>query len=258
MLYDIKKVNNNEAQKGFTLIELSIVIVIIGLIVAGVVGGQALVEQARIRQQIADLQKYEVAVNTFKLEYNAIPGDFSDANAYWGVAGGDGNGRISGYVATMFNPALEGLKFFHHLSLAGLSPENYNGTWELGVGYPKLKIAPSKGLLAGGGIEGCCAGGHQLSTQSSSRRRKLALYLHVSRPEQAGGGYDDMVGVLTPKVAFNIDQKMDDGIARTGIFESYRPLPNGASPGNCLDAVEGDYNLTDNRTGCMSGYIIID
>ncbi|MDA0781958.1 MAG: prepilin-type N-terminal cleavage/methylation domain-containing protein [Rickettsiales bacterium] len=252
------KGQGSRPEKGFTLIELSIVIVIIGLIVAGVVGGQALVEQAKLRQQIADLKKYEIAVNTFKLEYNSIPGDFINANSYWGVAGGDGNGRMSNYVADMSDPNLEGIKFFYHLSLAGLLTESYNGTWELGVGYPSLKIAPSKGLLAGGGIEGCCASAHQLSVASATKLRKLGLYMEVSNPDLVGGGFNDQVGVLTPRVASNIDTKIDDGVARTGKFESYRVLPNGAPLLDCLTGDEGDYDLTGNTAGCMSGYIIFD
>ena len=78
----LKKRNENNIihQEGFTLIELSIVIVIIGLIVAGVVGGQTLVLQAKIRSQISDFNKYKIAYNTFQLEYNAIPGDFNQAS----------------------------------------------------------------------------------------------------------------------------------------------------------------------------------
>ncbi len=40
---------------GFTLIELSIVIVIIGLIVAGIIGGQSLVRQAKVRPIITNI-----------------------------------------------------------------------------------------------------------------------------------------------------------------------------------------------------------
>ena len=69
---------------GFTLVELSIVIVIIGLIVGGVTAGQSLVEAAKMQSQISELRKYEVAFNIFKLEYDAIPGDFSQASDYWG------------------------------------------------------------------------------------------------------------------------------------------------------------------------------
>lgn len=72
-----------DKQQGFTLVELSIVIVIIGLIVAGIVGGQTLVKQAQLRSVYADANKYKVAINAFKLEYNQLPGDMDNAHDYW-------------------------------------------------------------------------------------------------------------------------------------------------------------------------------
>ncbi|PIR39391.1 MAG: hypothetical protein COV35_02425 [Alphaproteobacteria bacterium CG11_big_fil_rev_8_21_14_0_20_39_49] len=106
-----------KSEKGFTLIELSIVIVIIGLIVAGVIGGQALVEQAKIRSQISEFQKYSVAYNTFKIEYNAILGDFNRASQYWtGAFDGDGNEAISVNADNMgASLPNESLSFFTHL-----------------------------------------------------------------------------------------------------------------------------------------------
>jgi prepilin-type N-terminal cleavage/methylation domain-containing protein len=81
---------------GFTLVELSVVIVIIGLIVAGVMGGQSLVKSSKINAQILDFNKFEVAYNAFKLEYDAIPGDMRNAGSSWaGATNGDGNGRIT-------------------------------------------------------------------------------------------------------------------------------------------------------------------
>ncbi|MDA0782810.1 MAG: prepilin-type N-terminal cleavage/methylation domain-containing protein [Rickettsiales bacterium] len=91
-----------ESEKGFTLIELSIVIVIIGLIVAGVVGGQALVNQSKLRTIITELNQFKFQINTFYLEYNALPGDMPNAHSYWPncnsgatavQCNGDGNGR---------------------------------------------------------------------------------------------------------------------------------------------------------------------
>ena len=86
-------VSVQRTKNGFTLIELSIVIVIIGLIVAGVVGGQALVRQSKLRSIITDHQKIQTSMNAFKLEYNYLPGDIPNASDYWsGEVDGDGDG----------------------------------------------------------------------------------------------------------------------------------------------------------------------
>lgn len=77
---------NVRKTKAFTLIELSIVVVIIGLIVAGVVAGQSLVKQAKIRGVIQNWQKYTAAVTAFQLQYNTIPGDMPNASSYWSGA----------------------------------------------------------------------------------------------------------------------------------------------------------------------------
>ena len=69
---------------GFTLLELSIVIVIIGLIVAGISAGQSLVRQAQIRGLTNEVAQMEVAFNSFRLQYDAIPGDMANAGDYWG------------------------------------------------------------------------------------------------------------------------------------------------------------------------------
>jgi len=91
-------------QQGFTLIELSIVLVVIGLIVGGVLVGRDLVSAAGMRSTIAQVERYNQAANTFRGKYGQLPGDM-DANTAasfgfaprWGVRGkGDGNGVIEG------------------------------------------------------------------------------------------------------------------------------------------------------------------
>ena len=69
---------------GFTLIEVSIVLVIIGLLAGGVLVGRDLIEAAKIRQQITQIEQFKAAVNTFRAKYNALPGDllFTQATAF--------------------------------------------------------------------------------------------------------------------------------------------------------------------------------
>jgi len=66
---------------GFTLIELSIVLVIIGLIIGGVLVGRDLISAARVRAQISQIQKYQVAVHAFQAKYGYLPGDIPDPAA---------------------------------------------------------------------------------------------------------------------------------------------------------------------------------
>ena len=64
--------NNN---KGFSLIELSIVLIILGLLVAGVTGGASLIKSAKVNKICNQLTEFERIYNSYRAEYNAIPGD---------------------------------------------------------------------------------------------------------------------------------------------------------------------------------------
>src|ERR1017187_6744999 len=90
--------------RGFTLIELSIVLVVIGLIVGGVLVGQDLIKAAQVRAEVTQLEKFNSAVNTFRVKYAYLPGDIPDPDASRfgfqargsGEGMGDGNGIIEG------------------------------------------------------------------------------------------------------------------------------------------------------------------
>ncbi len=83
--------NFSQNKSGFTLVELAIVIVIIGLIVGGVVGAQSLIATAKINSVIKELNSYSTAVKAFQLEYNSLPGDFKDGYDYWSSEAECGN-----------------------------------------------------------------------------------------------------------------------------------------------------------------------
>ena len=73
------------SQEGFTLIELSVVLVIIGLIVGGVLAGRSLIRSTELQSILTDKQKYITATHTFREKYNAIPGDMTNATTLWGT-----------------------------------------------------------------------------------------------------------------------------------------------------------------------------
>jgi len=66
-------------QKGFTLVELAIVMTIIGLLIGGILKGQELMENARVTATVAQIKSYEAAMTSFKDMYQSVPGDMLNA-----------------------------------------------------------------------------------------------------------------------------------------------------------------------------------
>src|SRR5438552_4058186 len=78
-------------RQAFSLVELSIVLVILGLLVGGILSGQSLIRAAELRSVTTEFSRYLAAVQSFKDKYFALPGDMANATAFWGIAGGTGS-----------------------------------------------------------------------------------------------------------------------------------------------------------------------
>ena len=104
-------------QKGFTLVELAIVMVIIGLLVGAVLKGQAMIDDAKQKRIMSDIQGLSAAVYTYYDRYSAMPGDDTSTHGWAGVAAGNGSGYIDGVSAT---PTLETQEAWQALRYAGL------------------------------------------------------------------------------------------------------------------------------------------
>jgi prepilin-type N-terminal cleavage/methylation domain-containing protein len=87
-----------QAQKGFTLVEIAIVLVIIGLLLGGILKGQEMITQAKIKNVMSDFSGISAAYHGYQDRYRAIPGDDRGADARWtlGIATPNGNGVIGG------------------------------------------------------------------------------------------------------------------------------------------------------------------
>ena len=70
----------NRNNKGFSLIELSIVLIIMGLLVAGVTGGASLIKSAQLRAVVNEFTNYRTAYNTYYAQFNKVPGSDTDPN----------------------------------------------------------------------------------------------------------------------------------------------------------------------------------
>jgi len=110
-------------QTGFTLIEIAIVLVIIGLLLGGILKGQELITQARIRNVANDFQSMTAAINLYQDRYRALPGDDPGAAARWGIAAPTGGTLGDGVIAGNYNSTTatdESRQFWLHLRRAGL------------------------------------------------------------------------------------------------------------------------------------------
>ncbi len=86
----------NLTEKGFTLVELAIVMVIIGLMIGAVLKGQAMIDDAKQKRMLTDLQGISAAYFMYYDRYSAIPGDDITSHGWSGVSVGGGNGYIGG------------------------------------------------------------------------------------------------------------------------------------------------------------------
>lgn len=244
------------AQSAFSLVELSIVLVILGLLTGGILAGQSLIRAAELRAVGTEYSRYVTATQTFRDKYFALPGDMTNATAFWGSAtcpatagtgtqtcNGNGNGELdSAVVAAVY---AENFTYWQHLANAGLIEGTYTGmagpvSEQHSIG--STNVPPSK-LNAGLWFVAYDSGSVAAMFPVALPRNNFRL--GGATPHSHPGNT-----LMKPEEQWNIDTKIDDGRPGTGAVTS----PMASWIGNCAnssDPATADYVLSHSGVSCL-------
>lgn len=233
--------------RGFTLIELSTVIVIVGLIIGGILFGIDLLESSTAKKEVSQIESLKVAASTFETKYGCLPGDCRNSSMFtgWAAINGNENGLID---AAWSNTGIEWNTFWQQLSQANLFTISCNQTSIYDYCYQPFS---DSALIAvtGGPSPDCNPWGSQYRCYTNSKNRLLVF---------ASSGY-----ALTPTRANYYDTKLDDGrpmagniIARAGTSlgagdNSLYPATPAASGNVCvLSTTPNSYYVRNTQKIC--------
>ena len=229
-------------QSGFTLLELSIVLVIIGLIIGGVTVGSSMIRQAQLQTVLKDSQGFYVAINTFKLKFGQLPGDMPNGSAYWPscalpTSGCDGN-RDGLINFTHNGNYAEHAMAWRHLSLSSMLKGTYDGQHHSDLYIPNVNMPPSSIAAKGAWYLG--------HTDVYNKTTNAFWIQHEN----------DTDGIMNSGEAYAIDSKLDDG--QPGYGKVWTINANRSASG-CVNAdtntVTGQYQLGNEDMLCAVIFI---
>ena len=227
-------------KKGFSLVELSITLVIISLLIAAIAGGIHLMQATRINKVISEMTGYGQAIDNFQLSYHNLPGDMPNATQFWSnVRNGDGNTKIEGNTT-------ERLQAWTHLSKARMISSAFTGNttdpgiFEAGVNVPGSAIKNAYYMV-----------GYEVLYPATTGRAGHTIALVSTDTAHNPEG-----GALSPQDARIIDKKLDetanpaDGnlfVLRAAIAKSTAGL---CVTNSYTNASNADYDMSDHTDSC--------
>jgi hypothetical protein len=255
---------------GFTLLEMSVELLIIALIIGAITIGNTLIKNAELETVISNVSRFKNAAKMFQDKYHYLPGDIPNATAFWGTdaacpagaasdaakiatCNGDGNGMIGGPTAGANFPSpsymgshyQEQTRVWQHLSNAGLIPGAYSGVdyHQAGMLYHTDVNTPASHTTDGAGYlffysstltdDGTGIG---RTPDGAAQAAYPGAYGHVIVYLQANliaAGDKLDTPILSPKNAESIDQKIDDGMPSTGNVVTFGTLSTNS--GRCAN-----------------------
>ncbi len=223
----MNKNKRHKTQAGFSLIELAVVLIIMGLLIGGILKGRELIESARLKRTIAQLNEYRLAATAFIDKYDALPGDFNKAHDLIGATLRNGNGNAIVEGAGLA-PGTEALAFWSHLAGAGF------------IGSPGPLTTQNQGEFGAGAPESSLGGG--FTVENNPHGLSGLWFILGTKNGDHGDG-----ALLTPSQAMSLDKKMDNGYPTSGKVRAFDG--SDVSPHACVTE-RGTYNVDNKEPAC--------
>lgn len=215
-------------QAGFTLVEIAIVLVIIGLLLGGVLKGQELINSAKVKNMGNDFRNVQAMIYSYQDKFRKLPGDDNAAVSRWTLASGhegNGNGVIQGrWDATSPVAGNESVLLWEHLRRANLA----TGSTDFSSDTAAQAGLPSNAEGGRFGISG-------------------------SRPitTMTGGSFYACSDAIDGKFAQQLDLALDDGQPDKGASQGIAQV-SGATQADGSKAASSTYSEGTRYTICMS------
>jgi prepilin-type N-terminal cleavage/methylation domain-containing protein len=253
---------------GFSLVELSIVLVILGLLVGGILSGKSLIRASELRSVLKDIENFDTAVGSFKSKYFQLPSDMNNAKSFWPTdclddlpnsqtCNGNGNGQID-----ILTGSRENLRFWQHLSLAELISGSYNAINTRASDYDSLSVSFSKDFTPQSRISNAYfVPDHDITgtysgfppTQLKAAKQYVMTFGFITDTVVNTGA------VLRAAEVYNLDIKSDDGLpdkgwlkANNGLDSAFNPIAPGCV---VVIAMVSSYRLNSSEITCSLFYL---